>query len=116
MIFEATEQQIRQIAANAVNASSPLGMGFLHFKVKDYKPEEIDLQFDQFGFTLSKSAFVDLDYYQGRMVKLRIRKVENTENRWMVNGEPRGDYQSWAAKYPSNRALVESAGAKVIEL
>jgi len=94
--FKATEEQIKQIAANAVNASIPMGMGFLQATNKEFKSTEFDL---------TKSG-LNLDYVQGRMVKLTINRLEN--NKWIIVGSARADYQSWVSKYPTNRALVES--------
>ena len=42
MIFKATIDQVLQICANAVNASSPCGMGILHFT--DQKFEGSDMR------------------------------------------------------------------------
>jgi len=98
MRFKATEQQILQMAANAVNASKPMGMGFLHYQPNNqFKPED---------FIIKKNGLY-LDYVQGRMVKLFIHKIE--DNEWEVIGEPRCDYQSWCSKYPAYEDLINSA-------
>ncbi len=96
MRFKATDDQIKQIAANAVNASRPMGMGFLHYQPEhEFKPED---------FTMDKGGLY-LDYVQGRMVKLYIHK---DLDEWVINGEPRSDYQSWCHKYPTYESLVNS--------
>lgn len=99
MKFKASISQVLLMAANAVSASKPVGMGMLHYKEGDYKPEDIQMQSDG----------VHLDYVEGRMVKLYIHKMD--EEQWEVtDSEPRHDYQSWASAYPTYTALLESAG------
>lgn len=99
MKFIATPEQVAQIAANAVNASTPMGLGALHYNQQrqfvagDFEPDARGLY---------------LDYVEGRMVKLYIRKDETLGNSWELAHEPRADYQSWAHKYPTNEALVAS--------
>lgn len=113
MKFKATTEQIKKVAALAVNASRGAGMGMLHFRPKTYTPEEIDLQFTQFDFEKrvkgNRGQDVDLDYYEGRMVKLHIRALG--EDAWEVtDSPPRPDYQSWADTYPTYPALLRAAG------
>lgn len=96
MIFSATEQQILQIAANATNASFPMGMGLMHFRNTTFKPEDFQIL----------DGKVRLDYVQGRMVKLSIWK--NTDGTWEIPEGVRIDYQSWLAEYPTIEALVRS--------
>ena len=38
MKFKATDSQLRQIVANAINESRPTGMGLLHYKETTYSP------------------------------------------------------------------------------
>jgi len=114
MKFKATIEQAKQIAVNAVNASSPMGMGFLHFESKNYTANDLnicpDYVFD--GKVSDKSLpfkgdSIDLDYFYGRMVKLYMDEIE--PGVWEVpDHEPRSDYQSWAAQYPTYKSLIES--------
>jgi hypothetical protein len=99
--FTATEQQIQQMMANAVNASSPMGLGFLqHDSSKSFVAEDFDTQ------------YTSLDYVQGRMVKLWINKLG--VNHYQIDDEaPRKDYQSWVSTYPTYEALLASAGIEV---
>lgn len=97
--FRATAKQVQEIAANAVKASSPMGMGHLHY---DYKTEFLPEMFD----VTPRGLF--LDYVQGRMVKLRIYKV--TEELWEMHETIRPDYESWIAEYPTVQDLLKSAG------
>ena len=98
MKFKATEEQVRKIVQNAVNASIPVGMGFLH-----HAPGEVPL--DKIA---AFNGVYSFDYFQGRMVKLRI--TPNGED-WEItkpHDEPRHDYQSWALVYPTKALLVAS--------
>ena len=117
MKFKATTEQIKKVAALAINASGGFGMGMLHYKPKEYKPEEIDLNFDQFGSKFGKKeGSVNIDYYEGRMVKLYIRRISPddwaiTQPEWEIrDGDPRPDYQSWAGKYPTYASFLTAAG------
>lgn len=87
MKFNATEEQVKQIAANAVNASVPVGMGHIHFRPGDYAPEDIEVT--EFG--------VEIDYFHGRMVKLYIKPCK-------------GD--SWETRGQTRRTLSTSLGRK----
>jgi len=101
--FTATAQQVREACALAVNASSPMGMGWLHFQAgheftaDDIKPYQ------------REDGTFDLDYVEGRMVKLYIRRL--SPERWEIwSDPPRSDYQSWCRTYPSYRDLLTAAG------
>lgn len=101
MIFKATEEQVRQIAVNAAEASKPMGMGYLSWNpVLDFTTEDVIVQ----------ERGVYLDYVRGRMVKLSMHKWGDEEDWWCIAYEPDPEYQSWISTYPTNKALVESAG------
>lgn len=93
-----TEEQARQMAANAVNASVPMGFGFIHHQVKTYTPDDVQLCVTKRG--------IRIDYFDGRMVKLYIRKVE--DDYLVPEQETRVDYQSWCRTYPTYQALFDS--------
>ena len=94
MQFQATKLQVQQIAANAINASKPMGMGILHFQADaNFTPEDIG---DAMSF----------DYVQGRMVKLYIRDLGG--DKYEIADNPTPDYQSWCATYPTTEALIKS--------
>lgn len=100
MRFKATDDQVRQIMANAVNASSPMGMGFLHATNKLFSAED-------FKDCALKPSGAHLDYVQGRMVKLYIRSI--ADGSWRISGAPpNGEYQSWVKEYPTYENLVTS--------
>ncbi len=100
MKFKATEGQVKQIFANAINASIPVGMGFLQVKEKHYTSEDI---------IIPEMGVLDLDYFEGRMVKLAIKKIGKQE--WEITRPqypPRIDYQSWVGEYHTLDSLIGS--------
>ena len=86
-----TTEQAVQVAANAINAASPMGIGFLHHEAKDYTPEEVAEAFGEDG----EAHF---DYFHGRMTKLTMRKINGSYR--FSDSPPDIEYQSWASKYP----------------
>ncbi len=105
--FEATEEQIKQIALNAINKSRPAGLGFLHFEDKDYTIREIE---NELNPDPDFKVVVDLDYFHGRMVKLVI--FGNGEGKYKINKTFNAEYQSFADFYPTPESLLESAGVE----
>lgn len=99
MKITATDEQISQMCANAINASMAVGMGFLHYKEGHvFKASEV--QVSQPG--------VFLDYVEGRMVKLTVRRI-GMGNTWdLPDSEPTYDYQSWVTKYKTYLDLAAS--------
>ena len=95
MKFKATEQQVKQIAANAINASKPMGMGIFHYNSGSVFTD-LDIEDDELYF----------DYVEGRMVKLNIRDLGDGE--YEIADNPTSDYQSWCRTYPTTEALVNS--------
>lgn len=105
MIVKGTKLQILQMAANAVNAAVPVGMGFLQATSKKFTPSDFKLDDDD--------LVLSLDYVVGRMTKLYISSVGH--ERWKLpDSKPSPDYQSWCRTYPSYTALAESAGLEVV--
>lgn len=98
--FSATEDQVKSIAALAVNASKPMGMGFIHFQDREYLPEEFDV-----------AGGVHLDYCDGRMVKLSITKEQGC---WSIDDRISIDYESWMSTYPTVQDLLLAAGVKIL--
>lgn len=104
MKFKATPEQIKQIFVNAINASKPVGMGFLSFKSREYTTADLE--------GLDTDQTMDADYIDGRMVKLCI--FPKGGNTWETIDQASPDYQSWANTY-TPQSLVESVGAVVVE-
>lgn len=42
MILKVTTDEMKKMAVLAINASSPMGMGFLHFKDKEYTMADLE--------------------------------------------------------------------------
>jgi len=101
--FKATDEQVLQMAANAVNASNPVGVGAIM-----YNPGSV---FSKTDFCVMHSM-VSVDYCGGRMTKfIAIRHGDY----WKMR-EPHPEYQSWIRAYPTAKDLIESAGATVMEV
>ena len=100
-----TELEVKQMAANAVNASSPVGLGVFRFTDKIFKAT--DFQIKENGY---RGRGLWLDYVEGRMVKLRIYQDETcAEGEWIVSpSDPRPDYQSWCERYSTTQSLINS--------
>ena len=99
MRFRATEKQVKAMAVLAVEASTPMGMGVLHFKAdQKFSLEDFEIRHNQ----------LFLDYVQGRMVKLLINKI--SEDTWEMRDDVSTEYQSWARKYPTPLSLAQAAG------
>lgn len=82
-------------------ADGKVGMGFLHYDPHDVKGSDLG--------HIDVSRGLDFDYVQGRMMKLSIRR-ESDGTYSAPDAAPRSDYQSWARRYPTYRALIEAAG------
>jgi hypothetical protein len=100
--FRATEDQLGQILANAVNNSKAVGLGLLHETGKVFTKDDFDLH------------SMELDYVQGRMVKLGLR--EKNGFYFIYDDIPRIDWQSWASKYPTYESLLNSVGIIEFEI
>jgi hypothetical protein len=98
MEFIATEQQIKQIAIKDIEASKPLGNGFLDYS-KELTLDDGDILLDENG--------LDLDYVAGPCVKLFIRRGL-AENHWQIKEAADPEYQTWVRRYSSNETLVGS--------
>lgn len=103
--FKAMPEQVSQMAANACQHSKAVGIGRLHFNP--------DTVFKAEHFPVGLGAAINLDYVQGRMVKLNI--WSEAEDVWKMRDKADPEYQSWCRKYPTARSLIESAGGVVIE-
>ena len=76
--FKASVKQVRQIMANAYNASVPVGMGIDHYSPRPMHEDE---------FSYQGLGEVNMDYVKGRMGKLCIKKIgEDTYQ--VVGSEP----------------------------
>lgn len=112
MKFKATKEQLFEIASNAVNASRGGAYWPSDTTSKIQVTDKTPMHDSGFGKVLDNWG-LNLDYVVGRMVKLRIKRAG--EDTWEMQSEPRGDYQSWVQKCPTNEALVKSvAGVEIL--
>lgn len=110
MRFIATDEQVKQMGCNAINASTPMGMGVLHYD------ESVVYTADMFQ-SGPITTLMHIDYIGGRMVKLSISRDMTLGDHWEVGAgrEPTSDYQSWCSKYPTYEDLAKSVGAEIIK-
>lgn len=101
MKFNATKKQLLCIMANAVNASIPVGMGFLQYQDKTYSVQDMERYVRD-----DEEIFADLDYVDGRMVKLTIFKEDG---QYFIRDSFTADYQSFVRVYPTVEQLIKSA-------
>ena len=107
MQIKANDSQIKQVMINAIKASTPMGLGFLHYNTNEEIKEEDILIVPGKCFTTGKpSRAIHIDYYKGRMVKLCMHS--NVENIWLVHGQPNLEYQSWGTTYKTYADLALS--------
>lgn len=107
MEIKATVQQICEIMAKAVNASTcPGGMASLSYQAGMHYSAGVfkEMMRDRIDWSNDNKLYVD--YYEGRMVKLTFEKVG--DDRWKISRgyAPEPDYQSWAKTYPTVSALI----------
>lgn len=111
LIIKGTDEQVKQMFINAINASFPIGMGVLNFEDKDYTVKDIE----------TKDIYV-ADYFHGRMVKTRFVKGKLEEGSdkfvWIINGPnpPNPEYQGWSNTYPTWKELAATVGITVVEM
>jgi len=101
MKFKATEEQVRQMAVNAINASRQFGMGFLQ------SGAEATLEEVKTDKVSGGKRRLSVDYFNGRMVKFHA--LEIGDGVWEAWPDlPRLDYQSWCGQYPTMKMLLSS--------
>ena len=120
-LIKATDDQIKEMARLACLASCPIGMGFVHYKKDETFPKEVfklenegNQEYDMNAKWRGNRKELNLDYVQGRMVKLYMREVEPGLWSSPQLNHVSSEYQSWVEKYPTLEDLVKAAGAEVI--
>jgi hypothetical protein len=112
--FKATDDQVRQIAVNAIKASLPMGMGHLHYNPNQEFPAS-EIRIHEGPATGERRC--SLDYAGGRMVKLTM--VQAKDGVWEVrfpHETPDREYQSWVRQYATTEALLQSVpGVEVLK-
>ena len=99
MKFKATDDQIGQLMAHAVNASAPNGMGVLSYQNREYSKEELLAQYPA-------TDNINIDYHDGRMVKLHLYRLK--EDTWDITDTISPEYQSWCSTYHGPIDLLHS--------
>lgn len=101
MQINVTDEHLRCMAAAAINASKPVGLGWLHADPSTVVTAD-DVHIVE--------GYLSIDYYQGRMVKFHARKQDGA---WTVHPDNLSlDYQSWARTYPTWEMLIEATRPK----
>jgi hypothetical protein len=106
--FKATELDVYKVCTAAINASKPVGLGKIHYKEKVYTVDEVIQKLTTNHSDNLKGAWLYIDYFEGRMVKLTIDRHYRDRETWAFRGFPHPDYQSWAETYPTYEALTHS--------
>lgn len=99
MKVKLTREQAIAIATRVINASVPVGLGFLQAEARDYSEEDVAGSFDTEG-----NAW--FDYYHGRMVKFNLVQEEGEYS--FGSDKLNIEYQSWARKYSTLSELIKS--------
>ncbi len=101
--YESQEQAVnvaKEAMWLAYQASRPMGLGVLHEKGGEPREAVIEATFP------ANSDSGHADYVFGRMMKTYF----NVTHGIITCGDNvRGDYQSWAGKYPTSAALIDAA-------
>jgi hypothetical protein len=98
----------------AYNSSVPMGMGFWQATTTKQKTEEPLWDIcKEMVETRKGSAILYTDYVFGRMVKTTFSVTADGE--LTINGgeEPKLDYQSWCADFPSNKDFVNAVYERI---
>ena len=102
MKFKANDEQAKAIALKAIEASDPVGRGVWHYE-SELRNREVKIVHGD----LSDSKEIDVDYYEGRMVKLYL--WSGVPNIWNTpDNDPTPAYQSWCHTYKTYKDLVLS--------
>lgn len=111
--YESQEQALnvaKEAMWLAYQASGAVGLGVLHERGGEERAKVIEhtarAQSD-YAKEHKLPEEVSADYCFGRMMKIILRCKDGTLS--CSDGEPRGDYQSWAGKYPTYAALIDTA-------
>lgn len=95
------QQKLKRLLWLAFQASTPMGMGFLHAKQAEMQDEE-SLYTDAIH---RDPNVINTDYLCGRMMKTTF-SVDAEGKLEVQPNVPRSDYQSWARKYATGDAMI----------
>lgn len=103
------EQLISRCLWLAFQASTPIGMGFIHVEAAKQQTEESLYK----GCIYRDPLCIDTDYVHGRMMKTTF---SIKDGKLVVMPEnPRGDYQSWCLRYDSASDLISATHTSFLE-
>jgi len=107
--LEVTQEEFEQLILNVLNASVPVGMGFLSYQAREYDMAYLKKNFeDAFEEIVKIDWQISFDYFEGRMVKTGFVK-EWPGKYYITRSDPLDvEYQSWALKYPTIQDLLNS--------
>lgn len=108
--FSATKEQLAQVIANAVNSSSPVGLGHMAHKNVKYEPADF---YDYFIKADGSLADAYVDYHNGAMVKFEAFLCFEY---WICHYKAFPAYQGWCDTYPTYKDLLLSVdGVEIIK-
>jgi len=106
--FKATEKQVLEVIANAINASELEGAGGRAAIMNDVEPEHLRMTRDG----------IDIKRYSGRRAEIAIAPCSEAGT-WEIaagKAEPDPKHQTWADTYPTYRRLLATVpNIEVIE-
>lgn len=97
--FFATEQQAREVAANAVAASIPVGENMFYRDKGMVSWKDI---------TVRPSGNIQVEFFQELQVHLTFERVGEMIWRIPSEGDPSLSLQSWARSFPTWEDLISS--------
>lgn len=92
----------------AYNPSQAMGLGHLHYQPGGIPADQLKA-IREYG---EKKNNVGADYLNGRMVMLFMHI--QSDGVYISDLDPSPYYQSWASRYPTNKALLDAA-SKALE-
>lgn len=113
MKFKATEEQVRLICINMINASGDIAVAAQAYQGANEKNTRVDYK-EILEYSMLKPADLgyNFDYFKGRMVKTCIKRVNPWTpgiEEWEIDVKtPNPEYQSWARVYPTVQELLSS--------
>jgi len=99
--FFATEQQARELAANAISASIPLGENIFCLELPRAGISWRDI-------SVRPSGNIHIEFFQNLQVHLTFERVGEMIWRIPDAGQPSLSRQSWARKFPSWEDLIST--------
>jgi len=107
IIIEVKKCQLASLVTKVINASKPVGAGFIHYVNKNYTEDEIKGVL-RLPWENPSVKDIHVDYFGGRMVKLNMwyKKEDEDKNYYEVRPDLDIEYQSWCSKYKTWEDLL----------